>query len=93
MFQTIQPTNAKLSDLIENNRLIFHQSREVNCLKQHWLLLKKLNLLADQQNETTVDDITESFEDKEKKLDDREIIESVHLNVEIEEGTFNIIFK
>jgi hypothetical protein len=52
------------------------------------LVLKELRLLADQQIEITIDDIHESFEDKERKMNDKEIIHNVRLNVEVEEGTY-----
>ena len=66
--------------------MVFHQSRDTNTLKQHWLYLKQLNLLIDQQTEITIDDVNESFEEKEKKLNDKEIIENVNINFEVEEG-------
>ena len=44
-------------------------------------------MLSVQQNVIKIDDVTESFEDKEKQLNDKEIIETINLNVEIEEGS------
>ena len=87
----IQPTGNDLNDLLQNNREIFHQSRNVDSLKQHWQFLRELRLLVDQQNETTIDDISESFEEKERKMNDKEIIQNVNLNVEIEEGLLFLI--
>jgi hypothetical protein len=56
------------------------------------LYLKQLNLLIDQQTEITNDDVNEPFEEKEKKLNDKEIIENVNINFEVEEGLCVYLF-
>jgi hypothetical protein len=63
--KTTQPTDSDLNDLLKDYREIFHQSRYIDSLEEHWVVLKELRLLIDQKAETTIDDIHESFENKE----------------------------
>jgi hypothetical protein len=80
---------------------IFHESRSAKKVKKQWLLLKKYDLLNDQEVEetrsndqgasssnTSGSDLNISFEDKEKLLNDNEIMENVNLNEDVEEGRF-----
>jgi hypothetical protein len=82
------------------NKNIFHEMRTAKCLKKQWLLLKKYCLLNDQElekesekhdeqgaNTSSGSDLNFSFEEKEKMLNDNEIMENVNLNEDVEEGS------
>ena len=69
-----------------------NESRSVESLKKQWNLFKNLNLLKDQvTNETDSamckpNNLSVSFSQIEASLDDKNIMDNVELNEDIEKG-------
>ncbi len=99
--KTSKLTLEEFNEILMQHKHIFHESRSAKKVKKQWLLLKKYDLLNDQEVEetrsndqgasssnTSGSDLNISFEDKEKLLNDNEIMENVNLNEDVEEGRF-----
>lgn len=79
------PNIDQFNEILTHNRIHFHETRTPKILENYWHTLKQLNLLIDQQKDEQDSIQTETFKNKEKNLNDNEIMKNVELTNKKEE--------